>query len=103
MKLSLFERAMDASPGTGARPSRPQSARNLHGVRRFPRLSESRDCRGQNPESVRGNRRAAFLLPNCILSLVAVMMVLAFVPKATAADKKILLIAGKPSHGPGDH
>ena len=33
------------------------------------------------------------------------MLLVAFVvvSSATAADKKILLIAGKPSHGPGDH
>src|SRR6266540_1583842 len=32
-----------------------------------------------------------------------VMLVISGAFAASAADKKILLIAGKPSHGPGDH
>jgi len=37
------------------------------------------------------------------LRLLPFFLLAAFVPDAVAADKKVLLIAGLPSHGPGAH
>jgi type 1 glutamine amidotransferase len=62
-----------------------------HTLAKPPEVSRSNPCSGAQTH--------AFIMKTCLLTLALLSCLIT----ASAADKRILLLAGKQSHGPGDH